>query len=98
MSRARLKTPELTAVSRVERKEIPFGIAGEYEVSGGREHRRQQDELVRPAPDALSRRGIPRVHVAVRGAIRREFQGESAVHKVPALIGLVIVRCDVVAQ
>ena len=98
MPGAGLKTPKLVTVSSIEREEVAFRITGEHEIAGCSQHGRQQDELVRHAPDALSGDGIPGIDVAVGCPIRREFYRERAIHEVSALDGLIVVRRDIGAD
>ena len=98
MARTGLETPKLVARSRIESKKIAFWITSEHKVAGGCQHRGKQNQSVGHAPDALAGNWIPRIHVAVGCAIRRQFHGEVAVHEGPPLVGLVIVRRNVRAN
>src|SRR5439155_21754292 len=81
MPGARLEIPQLISAAGIQREEISFGIAGEYQVARRGQHGRKQYELVGHAPDALTSDWIPGVHMAIGRSIRRQACGKLAIHR-----------------
>src|SRR6202451_3845368 len=98
MPGAGLMTPQLVSVLGVEGIELAFGISGEYQIAGRREHGSQQHIFVWNFPGELARHRIPRVHMAVGGTSWGEFYRKIAIVTSLPFFRRGVVRRDVLAQ